>query len=268
MAKRKFNGFLTFILCVVFFCAGFIGGGYGFLYLKSQDEISHINVYTAGNIEHTTNDLYTNGVDKYYRFGSLTNPSDFTYVTSEEITNAVNVLKEKGALPENFDINNDIYISKLDSNTEREIYLKVLSKRVFISVDVLRRDLSGSKLTKPSNPLKAEATPEKPFVVRQEGNTKATKFIIASIIHKQPYAVEDVRKNFKFKNSSYQNLYDFVVKCESEGKTYTISSLFDYFDVDNNPDIKEIIESLNTITGENATEDIINEIFKKFCLGK
>lgn len=33
-------------------------------------------------------------------------------------------------------------------------------------------------------------------------------------------------------------------------------------------DIKEIIESLNSITGENATEDIINEIFKKFCLGK
>lgn len=33
-------------------------------------------------------------------------------------------------------------------------------------------------------------------------------------------------------------------------------------------DIKEIIESLNIITGENATEDIINEIFKKFCLGK
>ena len=32
--------------------------------------------------------------------------------------------------------------------------------------------------------------------------------------------------------------------------------------------IKEIIEKLNTITGENATEDIINEIFSKFCLGK
>ncbi|MBQ9298147.1 MAG: tRNA uridine-5-carboxymethylaminomethyl(34) synthesis GTPase MnmE [Clostridia bacterium] len=33
-------------------------------------------------------------------------------------------------------------------------------------------------------------------------------------------------------------------------------------------DIKEIINCLNNITGENATEDIINEIFKKFCLGK
>lgn len=32
--------------------------------------------------------------------------------------------------------------------------------------------------------------------------------------------------------------------------------------------IKEIIESLNEITGENATEDLINDIFSKFCLGK
>lgn len=32
--------------------------------------------------------------------------------------------------------------------------------------------------------------------------------------------------------------------------------------------IKEIIEALNSITGENATEDLINDIFSKFCLGK
>ena len=32
--------------------------------------------------------------------------------------------------------------------------------------------------------------------------------------------------------------------------------------------IKEIIESLNSITGENATEDLIKDIFSKFCLGK
>lgn len=31
---------------------------------------------------------------------------------------------------------------------------------------------------------------------------------------------------------------------------------------------KETIEELNKITGENVTEDIINEIFSKFCLGK
>ena len=32
--------------------------------------------------------------------------------------------------------------------------------------------------------------------------------------------------------------------------------------------LKDAIESLNTITGENVTEDIINDIFSKFCLGK
>ena len=31
---------------------------------------------------------------------------------------------------------------------------------------------------------------------------------------------------------------------------------------------KQAIEELNKITGENVTEDIINEIFSKFCLGK
>jgi len=32
--------------------------------------------------------------------------------------------------------------------------------------------------------------------------------------------------------------------------------------------LKEIIENLGKITGDNVTEDIISEIFSKFCLGK
>ena len=36
----------------------------------------------------------------------------------------------------------------------------------------------------------------------------------------------------------------------------------------NHDNIKEILEELSSITGENVSEDIINEIFKKFCLGK
>ena len=32
--------------------------------------------------------------------------------------------------------------------------------------------------------------------------------------------------------------------------------------------IKEILEALGNITGENVSENIINEIFAKFCLGK
>ena len=32
--------------------------------------------------------------------------------------------------------------------------------------------------------------------------------------------------------------------------------------------LKEILEKLSEITGEIVTDDIINEIFSKFCLGK
>ena len=32
--------------------------------------------------------------------------------------------------------------------------------------------------------------------------------------------------------------------------------------------IKQSLEELSTITGENVSEDIISEIFSKFCLGK
>ena len=32
--------------------------------------------------------------------------------------------------------------------------------------------------------------------------------------------------------------------------------------------IRQVLDELGKITGETATEDLINEIFKKFCLGK
>ncbi|MBQ9792899.1 MAG: DNA primase [Clostridia bacterium] len=133
-------------------------------------------------------------------------------------------------------------ISNLDSNSQKEIYLKFLSKKVNISIDVLRRDLFGSTYKTSSQAIKEELAQEDKFVVRQDGHLKALKFIVASIIHKQPYAIDAVHKNLKFKNSNYQNLYDFVVNSYNQNKPYTISSLFDVFDVDNNADIKEIID--------------------------
>jgi hypothetical protein len=102
--------------------------------------------------------------------------------------------------------------------------------------------LFGASIKTSAQAVKEELEGEEKLVVRQDGHLKALKFILASIIHIQPYALSVIQKNLKFKNSNYQNLYDFVVNSHNQNKNYTISSLFDVFDVDNNPDIKEIID--------------------------
>ena len=156
-------------------------------------------------------------------------------------------LAEKHDLKDSFQKNKYIssaleIIAKLDSNSQKEIYLKVLSRKVNISTDVLRRDLFSSTTKIQSQTAKEEAVEDKTFVVRQDGHLKALKFILASIIHKQPYALDALNKNMKFKNSNYQKLYNYAVQSVVNNKPYTISSLFDVFDVDSNPDIKEIID--------------------------
>ncbi|MBQ3213588.1 MAG: DNA primase [Clostridia bacterium] len=161
-----------------------------------------------------------------YKLSSLSNKFNLndSFQKNKYITNALDI------------------ISNLNSNSQKEIYLKYLSKKVNISIDVLRRDLFGSTYKTSTQAIKEELAQEDKFVVRQDGHLKALKFIIASIVHKQPYAMPTINQNLKFKNSNYQNLYDFVVNSNNQNKTYTISSLFDVFEVDENPDIKEIID--------------------------
>ena len=183
-----------------------------------------------------------------YKLSSLSNKFNLndSFQKNKYITNALDI------------------ISNLDSNSQKEIYLKFLSKKVNISIDVLRRDLFGSTYKNSTQAIKEELAEEDKFIVRQDGHIKALKFIVASIVHKQPYAIETLSKNLKFKNSNYQNLYDFVVANHNQNKTYTISSLFDVFDVDNNPDIKEIIDYDFSVYPDKET--YFEECFNKIAL--
>ncbi len=132
-------------------------------------------------------------------------------------------------------------ITELASNTEKEIYLKILSKLVNISVDVLRRDLAQKTQNFVPTGKDNEQQEEK-LVSRQGGHLKALKFVLASIVHKKEYAKNILQSNLKFKNSNYQNLFNYVKSCNQNNKPYTVSTLFDVFDVENNEDIKEIID--------------------------
>lgn len=133
-------------------------------------------------------------------------------------------------------------LSLLSTNSEREIYLNLISKKTNISIDLLRRDLENIQDRSKTSELKEHNDKVKEKLEsRLTGDTKAVRFVLASIIHKQEYSLPAFRQNLYFKNKLYQKLYDFAVNAYKNNKSYTISSLFDYFDSENNDDIAEII---------------------------
>ena len=66
-------------------------------------------------------------------------------------------------------------------------------------------------------------------------------------------------------NIRHKNQIDLAIKDINEAKIAIESNLpIDIISIS----IKQTLEDLGKITGENVSEDIIKEIFSKFCLGK
>ena len=83
MATKKYNGFISFLLCVVFAVLGFAIGAAGLFVYKTQKEIASIQVYSVGEIsfhflelgnEYTGDCTYikANGIDILIDAGSRT----------------------------------------------------------------------------------------------------------------------------------------------------------------------------------------------------
>ncbi len=149
-------------------------------------------------------------------------------------------LEKQYNLKDNFEKNKFVeacfeILRGLNTNAEREIYLKILSEKSNISQDILRRDMVGANLAS------QEPVPNLNDGDRIMGSERASRFVLASIVKKEPYAIKALEKNLKFKNSTYQNLFDFLKKCQQEGKVITVSSLFDYFDIEHNSDLSAIV---------------------------
>ena len=172
----------------------------------------------------------------------------------EEIVKAINqtidaIEYKIMSIKEKYDMNNGFQKGKfvneslnilrpLSSDSQKEFYLKKLSLLSQVPIDILRRDMynvADDKKVEEASQL------EKELEYRKEGHQKAQQFVLASLVHKKDYSQQALSYNLKFKNGSYQRLFDFVKKCHDEQKTYTISTLYDYFDTDENRDIAEII---------------------------
>lgn len=151
-------------------------------------------------------------------------------------------------------------INKFETSSEKEIYLKILAKIVNMPIDILRRDVVSY------NGITQSITEEEVALSsRQDGLTKAIEFVLACLVHKKEFAISKLNSiNIKFKNSSYLNVFNFVKDCINQNKTFTISTLFDYFNVDEDEVLKRIINfNFSNLTNE---EDYFNNCLNKILL--
>ncbi|NCB48510.1 MAG: DNA primase [Clostridia bacterium] len=187
-------------------------------------------------------------------------------VAKDSIEYKLDTLSIKNDLKDNYQKNTFItqaleVLKNLNSNSEKEIYLKIVAEKTDVPIDILRRDLQKDRVDNPHQ-NDGEMNEEKDFITRPQGEHKAVQFVLASIIHKQEYAFPALSKKLIFQNPNYQKLFDFAKECHLEGKTYTISSLFDYFEVEKNEDISRIINFNFSSFNENK------KVYFDECLGK
>ena len=149
-------------------------------------------------------------------------------------------------------------IRKLETESERDIYLNMVSSKSGIVKNILRADLDNSSASSENETNQITKNEEK-IQLKENAYVKAVKFVLKALLEKKPYAEldDDIKQNLL--NSDYLKIYEYIEKCYSEGQRPIISSLYTHFDVENNKDLSDLIafEILET-------DD--NEIYYKDCV--
>lgn len=152
----------------------------------------------------------------------------------------INVLKDGYNLSDKLELSKFInqslkVVSEIKTYSEREIYLKLIKNIAGISLDVLKQDLINLEI-----PIKFEEKKEK-FVpaILTDNVYKSQVFILASLLHKKPYAYFVEMNNFNV--LEFQNVYEYIKDCIENGKDIIIGALFDRIENDN----KELEKIIN-----------------------
>lgn len=124
-------------------------------------------------------------------------------------------------------------ISALGNEAEKQVYLDMVKKMSGVPIDILRRDLEKSAVNQSSQSEIAQESATDNNVQR------AIKFILASLLFKKEYAsLYDITKWTS--NNSYKKLFEYLKTTIEKGEKPLVTYLYDIFDMDNEPNIKDI----------------------------
>lgn len=126
-----------------------------------------------------------------------------------------------------------IIIQKMKKESEKQVYLSLVANLSGVPRETITRQLN---LLKNTGQVETKSQAEEPMQVAQTKNYKAEQFILASVLHKKPYATGV--ESGDFVNNNFKSFYEYL----KNNNFPMVSSVFDSYDVDQNPDIKSLID--------------------------
>ncbi len=128
-------------------------------------------------------------------------------------------------------------LEKLDSNSEKQIYLRHIKNKSGVPIDILQQDLFKRNVV--SNKT-IDSTAEE-ISTQENGTNRAIKFILSSMLYKKEYVDYNFNLKKYLKNDTYIKLYDLIMLKHSQDKSFKVSSLYDEFDFDSEPNLVDIV---------------------------
>lgn len=142
-------------------------------------------------------------------------------------------------------------LNSLQTFSQKQVYLEKIRNLSGVPIDVLRRDMSQTSVATKTETKKIEK-PE--FDASDNAISKATKFVLASVIHKKPYAESKHLTEEFFKNPLFKSVFNYVIEQRKSGKEVIISDLYNVFDIDSSQSLKEVIYYNFDDIGNNAKQ--------------
>ena len=178
---------------------------------------------------------------------------------SEDKIEKIGIDKSKKALKE-ADLVIAIFDSTKELSTEDIEILNVIKNKTAIIL-LNKSDLKDNKLKENTNIIDSKKDIIEISALKREGLEELYKkmvelFRIEDIQTENNSIITNIRHKEAISNAK-KSIFK-INETINSGMPIDITAIY----------FKEAIEELNKITGENVTEDIINEIFSKFCLGK
>lgn len=126
-------------------------------------------------------------------------------------------------------------LNTLKTNSEKQVYLKHIKDLSGVPIDVLRNDLTLNNVSQSNVETQNE------IQNLEDGSNRAIKFILAAMLYKKEFVKNNVNIRPYLHNNTYIKLYEYMLSKRQKNEIYTVSSLYDEFDVDNEPNLIDII---------------------------